>query len=60
MQSLMVALMAGMFGGIAAAVLWALMWTVLIPWPDHEIFLVLVFVLGGFGSAALSIRSMLS
>ena len=60
MPILVTALVAGVITGVVTVFLWALLWTVLIPWPGHEIFYIIVFVLGGFGGAMLSVRGMLS
>jgi drug/metabolite transporter (DMT)-like permease len=60
MQYFIIPLIAGLFAGIVAAVCWALFWTVVIPWEEHTVFYTIVFIVGGFGGAALSLRGMLS
>ena len=60
MQYFIISLIAGLITGVVVAVCWALFWTVVIPWEAHTVFYTIVFIVGGFGGAALSLRGMLS
>ena len=55
---LIAALVAGVVAGTGTVFLWAALWTLVIPWPGHEVFYAIVFVLGGFGGVVVSVRSM--
>ena len=56
MEFLMRLLIGGIFGGVACAVLWVVLFTLVFNWPSHEAFTTPVFVLGGFGTAILSLK----
>ncbi len=58
MRLYIIPIIVGLFCGFLTAFLWALLWTLVIPWPAHEIFYTIVFVLGGWGAAMWTRRGM--
>ena len=59
MEIMMRVLIGGIVGGVIIAVLWAAFFTLVVTWPGHQSFITMVFMLGGFGSAILSLKGMM-
>ena len=58
MPVLIAAMVAGLVAGAGTVFLLPVLWTLLIPWPGHEIFYAVVFVLDSFWGVVVSVRSM--
>ena len=59
MEFLMRIFIAGIVGGVVTAILWVLFFTMVLPWPAHEMFITMVFILGGTASAIGGLKGVL-